>query len=249
MKEILPVFHDLLCHPLTKVPLAMANGSLLSPDGTRFAVIDGIPDLRPPVRPLRHSIWEWVYNLSAFGYDFGARFTWRFGFGGAPLRRESYADLVQVPHGALVLETAAGTGENILPIAQEARCIAVDQSRAMLRRFQRKLERTGKSAGLIQADMAALPLLSGRFDIVFHVGGLQFLSKPQRGLAEMLRVARRGSTITVIDESSSLNATLRRAGAGEASGLVPPGGRMVHFGRISGGELYALQFTRESEPE
>ena len=49
-----------------------------------------------------------------------------------------------------------------------------------------------------------LPFADNSFDIVFHVGGINFFSDKPRALAEMLRVAKPRTKLMVADETQDL---------------------------------------------
>ncbi len=244
MIQILPALTNLLCHPITHAPLVYRDGFFLSPDGDRFPIRDGIPNFILERRSFRHRFWEWVYNRSAFGYDFGVNFAWKLSLGGAPIKRESYLHRLGIQPGDRVLETAVGTGGNLLFSEKEAEFVGVDQSFRMLERCRRKLKQHGKRAALVQADMAALPFYSFSFDNVFHVGGLQFLDRPAQGIREMARVAKRNAKITIIDERASLTNILRRERFKHLSELAPAGAEEIEAKLISQDELFFLQFQK-----
>ena len=46
-----------------------------------------------------------------------------------------------------------------------------------------------------------LPFADNYFDIVFHVGGINFFSDKARAIAEMLRVAKPGTRLMIADET------------------------------------------------
>jgi ubiquinone/menaquinone biosynthesis C-methylase UbiE len=227
MNQILPALCHKLCDP-----------------GREFPIIKGIAVFSSNHKPIRHRIWEWVYNRSAFSYDFGVRFAWRFSFGGAPIRRESYLSKLVIKPGSLVLETAVGTGDNILQLPEDAIYVGIDQSFSMLRRCQYKLLQQNRTAGLIQADMAKLPFLPNSFDHVFHVGGLQFMQNPAKGIDEMHRVAKAGATILLADESASLAGILRRSKATKIDQFIPTDASHVEIDTISNGELFMINYKK-----
>ena len=238
------------------------NGSELVQDGTRllardspasFPIYAGIPSLvyRPPAR---HLFWQWVYNRLAFGYDLGVRWGWGLSLGGKPIDRRSYLALVDVRPGDRVMETAVGTGANVSLLPESGRYFGVDLSLNMLQRCRINLAARKRQAHLVHADMQALPFKDGVFDVVYHMGGLQFASKPGRVLQEMLRTARPGATVTVVDENDSLPRILRRArksavkhldaGLDGLLELVPVDGALKSGGRINDGELFHIQFQK-----
>ncbi len=239
-----PSFSGLLRHPVTHASILERDGSLSTPDGRPVPEIDGFPNLLPARKPFRHRFWAWVYNLTAFGYDFGVRAGWRLALGGAPIDRYAFLSRLDVRPGMRVLETAVGSGENLIALPPGPDYYGFDQSVAMLRRCRSKLGRAGRCAGLVLADMSSAPFLDGMFDLVFHLGGLQFLVDPRRGVEEMYRVTRPGGRGVIADEKASAAAMVRRSGAGDLRGLVPVKAEDVHIETISGGELIAIEFRK-----
>ena len=235
---------DLLCEPGTHAPLHPVPGGLESKTGVFYPDVDGFRSLLPPRRTLRARFWEWVYNRTAFGYDFGVRFAWRLPLGGAPIVRDDYLSRLNFQPGMRLLETACGTGHNLLAVPGEVSCYGFDQSAAMLHRCRIKLAAERRKAGLVRADMHAVPFKSGRFDIVLHVGGLQFLTHPDTAIADWHRTAACGGQIMIVEESTSTRAILRRAGVKDIEALIPAGARQPDIRLISGGELLMISYLK-----
>ena len=242
-----PSLAGLLCDPITRAPVREADGGYTTGAGAIFPIADGFPDFRIARPPLRHRFWAWVYNRTSFGYDFGVRVGWRLAFGGSPIDREAYLSRLDIRPGMRVLETAVGTGANLLALPGSAQYYGLDHSRAMLRRCRNKLDLAGHPAALVLADMAAAPFVDGVFDLVFHVGGLQFLSNPRRGVEEMHRMARHEGRVLIVEERASEAGLVARSGAGALRDLAPVQAEDVHIETISGGELIALEFRKQSE--
>jgi ubiquinone/menaquinone biosynthesis C-methylase UbiE len=94
--------------------------------------------------------------------------------------------------GARVLDLGAGTGAvTKAAAAQGADVIAVDLSFDMLA-FDRH-HRPPSTA----ADMLAVPLATGAFDVVIAAFSLTHVDPPERGLAEAARVTRTGGVVVV----------------------------------------------------
>ena len=72
----------------------------------------------------------------------------------------------------------------------------------MLRRCQRVWRKKAPGLDLVHANAEALPFRDNCFDIVFHVGGINFFNDKARAIREMLRVAKPGSKIMIADETS-----------------------------------------------
>jgi SAM-dependent methyltransferase len=85
-----------------------------------------------------------------------------------------------------------------------------------------------------EAEMDALPLEPGRFDLVLAVGSLHYLSHPTRALVELRRVTQRNGLLLVLDSP-----VYRRRGDGEAQVAR----RMKQQGR-----RYGIAVPRESQP-
>ena len=48
-----------------------------------------------------------------------------------------------------------------------------------------------------------LPFKDESFDSVFHIGGINFFSNPQKAINDMIRVAKPGTKIIICDENES----------------------------------------------
>jgi SAM-dependent methyltransferase len=254
----------LLRHPYTQEPLILLQDRLVAQEsGETFPIHDGIPSFVLPKRtPLAHRFWAWVYNRISFAYDWGVAVAWKYSFGGQPIERQAYLEKIQIQPGATVLETAAGTGANILALPAHARYFGLDISLNMLRRCQHNLATREREAELIHGDAQTLPFGEDLFDVVYHMGGLQFFKAPQQALSEALRVAKPGGVIWMVDEAYSIPSLIRRVPDQERAGLrgqrtspgqgvetlssiVPPLAVDIHTELISNGELYILSFRKK----
>lgn len=115
------------------------------------------------------------------------------------LRRE-VVELSDAGTDARVLDVATGTGAQALAFAD--RCgevIGIDLSERMLEIARQKSRRPNLS--FLRADAAALPLGDGSFDVACISFALHEMppSVRERVLREMVRVARPGGTIVVVD--------------------------------------------------
>jgi ubiquinone/menaquinone biosynthesis C-methylase UbiE/uncharacterized protein YbaR (Trm112 family) len=106
-----------------------------------------------------------------------------------------------------ILDVGIGGGASLPLLARDLRSRTdveiwgVDLSERMLEQCRRRVERDGAHAvRLLVADAHALPFPDSSFDRVLHVGGIGGYGDPRRALAEMARVARRGTPIVVVDE-------------------------------------------------
>ena len=157
--------------------------------------------------------------------------------------------------GSRVLEVSVGTGQNIRFLPGSAAYFGLDISMGMLRRCRSNLKRWSRRAALlIQGAAEHLPFVDGAFDSVLHMGGINFFNDRAQALREMVRVAKPGTKIVIVDETEDirrryektpLTGSFYRGQHASASAPVeqlPSGMKEVRVKTIAGGELYCLTF-------
>src|SRR5687768_1656099 len=77
----------------------------------------------------------------------------------------------------------------------------LDISHSMLGYCVRNLEKWNLTAELFLADAEHLPFRDETFDVVYHLGAINFFTDQRRAIEEMIRVAKPGSKIVIADES------------------------------------------------
>ncbi|HEV2211487.1 MAG TPA: bifunctional demethylmenaquinone methyltransferase/2-methoxy-6-polyprenyl-1,4-benzoquinol methylase UbiE [Verrucomicrobiae bacterium] len=114
--------------------------------------------------------------------------------------------------GERALDVCCGTADLGLALAQQGlHVVGLDFSQEMLDVAAEKKKRVGNtSLQLVRGDAQQLPFEPGGFDIVTVGYGLRNLADWQMGLAEMVRVARPGGRVLVLDFGKPDN-TLWRA--------------------------------------
>lgn len=102
------------------------------------------------------------------------------------------------------LDISFGTGGELLGLARTlpsgTELFGLDLSSTMARLGRRNLRRAGVTAELCLADAHHLPYADDAFDLVVHVGGINAFSDKRQALREMVRVARPGAPVLVVDE-------------------------------------------------
>ncbi len=100
-----------------------------------------------------------------------------------------------------------GTGQQLLNLKNhgvEGHFFGNDISYGMLRKCRKNLKKWGIDAGLVQGNAEALPFRDGFFDVVFHVGGFNFFNNKEKAVGEMIRAAKPGAKLYIVDESDSV---------------------------------------------
>jgi ubiquinone/menaquinone biosynthesis C-methylase UbiE len=100
-----------------------------------------------------------------------------------------------------------------------------------------------------------LPFADSSFDVVFHVGGINFFNDRAKAIREMIRVARPGSLLLIADETEKHVKDIyekglpglyknRKQPVSAPIDLVPPEMREIHLEALRNGMFYALTFRK-----
>jgi ubiquinone/menaquinone biosynthesis C-methylase UbiE len=249
----------LLQSPATGEPLHVVteNGreTLLSTSGERFLIRHGIPSfLTPHDLTGNNGKYNHVYETIGGIYDDVQRvFIGLAGFN-RNVYFESYMSLLEAKSGDSVLETSVGTGLNFKYLPRGVKLSGLDLSPEMLVNCQANLRRWQMDADLYLGNAESLPFTDSSFDVVFHVGGINFFNDRARAIREMIRVAKPGSLMLIADETEKHVKGVYEKGLGSYRNrkepvsppveLVPPEMEDIHleFGRS--GEWYMLTFRK-----
>lgn len=101
-----------------------------------------------------------------------------------------------------ILEIGTGTGQLAKYVQEKYGCrvTAIDYSQKMLKRAE------GSKVQFIHADATKLPFVEESFDIVISSSLVNIVSDPQKAIAEMFRVSKKGCPITFLVPSETMNA-------------------------------------------
>ncbi len=258
---------SLLCRPGTHEPLCLtsvpgSNGSTQEVlvgvhSGERFRVRDGIPILLDEAQVSGFNReYQKFYNRIAGLYDATIKlFAFLAGGGEAHFRGEYLREL-EVQDGDRVLEVSIGTGANLHYLPAKVTYFGLDLSWGMLKRCQRNLERWQLEAELILGNAEELPLRDELFDKVLHVGGINAFNNPAGAVCEMIRVARAGAKIVIVDETAKMMESLawvpsvrrwlqeHKERFSAPIGLVPEGMSDAHARDFAKGNMYCLTFRK-----
>jgi ubiquinone/menaquinone biosynthesis C-methylase UbiE len=106
------------------------------------------------------------------------------------------------------LYVSIGTGKDLEFIPQtinlkSLEICGIDISLGMLKRCKRKFDKKIELS-LLHCCAEDLPFEDNSFDVVFHVGGINFFSDKQRAINEMIRVAKENTKLLIADETNDL---------------------------------------------
>ena len=272
---------DILCDPDTKKPLKQIrkdgrDGLAPEASGREYPVVDGIPiffsdqEMTGSNRKYRD-----FYDKIAFFYDLyialisllcrkkgwhAARSELIRPVCSVPVRASKETPYGVTINADRILEVGIGTGLNLELLPKDTRYFGVDISWKMLSRCRRRAARLQREACLCLAQAEALPFRDESFEAVFSVGGFNFFTDKQAALQEMIRVAKPGATILIVDETPKHVKTAyertplaRKAFKEESSDslrapvdLVPETMQDVRCEEVWDGRFYALSFVKPS---
>jgi ubiquinone/menaquinone biosynthesis C-methylase UbiE len=230
--------------------------TLESASGERFPVRRGIPDFRSP-QDLSgdNGKYNHVYEtIGGFYDDIQRIFCALAGFDRQKYFR-SYMSRLEVKPGNTVLETSVGTGLNFQYLPRGVKLTGLDLSPEMLVNCERNLRRWDLEADLCLGNAESLPYADESFDVVFHVGGINFFNDRAKAIREMIRVAKPGSLLMISDETEKHVREVyekqpgsqwknRKEPVKPPVDLIPPEMEEVELIELRNGDTYTLTFRK-----
>ncbi|MGA8742129.1 MAG: class I SAM-dependent methyltransferase [Terracidiphilus sp.] len=176
--------------------------SLVTSAGERFPMRNQIPDLRlPSDMSGDNQKYNRLYETIGGFYDDIQRVVCACSAMDGDAYVRSYMSPLEVKAGDSVLETSVGTGLNFKYLPAGVSLTGIDLSREMLAKCMTNLRRWGLHGDLFLGNAECLPFADESFDVVFHVGGINFFNDRAKAIREMIRVAKPGSKILIADET------------------------------------------------
>jgi ubiquinone/menaquinone biosynthesis C-methylase UbiE len=230
--------------------------ALVSVSGERFPVRDGIPTfLKPEDLTGNNGKYNHLYETIGGFYDDIQRVFLAIAGVDRDAHFRSYMNRLEVKPGDAVLETSVGTGLNYKYLPRDVKLSGLDLSPEMLANCQRNLRRWDLDADLYLGNAESLPFADESFDVVFHVGGINFFNDRARAIREMIRVAKPGSLLLISDETEKHVKGVyekqpgglfknRKEPVSPPVDLVPPEMIDVRLEVLRGGDTYALTFRK-----
>ncbi len=223
----------------------------------RFPIEGGIPNfIKPQDIVGLNKKYRTFYELSAPLYDFVVRLYSYLWGGPEALWRQEFLHELEINEGDRVLEVSVGTGGNLRLLPETAEYFGLDLTKGMLKQCRRNLRRWQQSATLFNGNAERLPFDDASFDVVFHVGGINFFNDQEAAIREMIRVAKPGAKILIVDETDDgirqyekmpglgLLVRSERQAAKAPVDLVPPEMMDLNITLVSKGAFYCLTFRK-----
>jgi len=149
-----------------------------------------------------------VRNLPEKGrFDWAVRFYDTFNFFIERFASRHRKEILRQAEGN-ILEVGVGTGSSLRDYPSSRQIVAVDISREMLRRVERKLKNYNGSVELCQGDVRNLPFKDGVFDTIFSSWVFCSVTDPVRGLIELRRVLEKEGRLLMLEHVKSQNRAL-----------------------------------------
>jgi len=234
--------------------------ALVSGSGERFPIRNGIPDFLEPGKLTGFNLkYNRLYESIGGFYDDIQKVVCALR-GIKPSQYFSdYLGWLEIKPGDSALETSVGTGLNFKYLPRGLKLLGLDLSAEMLANCQVNLHRWQMDADLFLGNAEELPFADNSFDVVYHVGGINFFNDKAKAIREMIRVAKPGTRILIADETeehvkgtyekipiTSRYFKNRREPVAAPIELVPPYMQEVHLEILRDGQFYALTFRKPS---
>jgi len=163
-------------------------------------------------------------------------------------------DAAGVQAGDRVLDVAAGSGNAAIPAAlRGASVVASDLTPELLETGRPHAAREGVELEWVEADAEALPFGDAEFDVVLSCVGVMFAPFHQPAADELVRVARPGGRIGLINWTpegfiGQMFATMRPYAPPPPAGAQPPPlwGNEAHVRELFGERVTDLEATKRT---
>ena len=148
-----------------------------------------------------------MYDWMSKGYDLAETIVGRLKYGNAINNtRMDIISKLEWRDNCSVLYVSIGTGKDLQFIPELINkktldIVGVDISLGMLKKCKKKYNKQ-LNLSLINCCAEDLPFKDNEFDIVFHVGGINFFNDKSLAIQEMIRVAKKDSKILIADETA-----------------------------------------------
>jgi len=251
--------HPALSDPFNHYSLRLGKGYWENPlSGDKYYINGGIPVFLPEELMSGNNLkYSRFYDRISRFYRFSSLLASRFGGYSDRKSRMRYLQKLHIAPGNRVLEVAVGTADNLKYLPEGAIYSGIDISFGMLTMAAKHLRKWKRSAFLFQGEAEHLPFHADSFDVVFLVGGIVLFNDGQRALQEMIRVAKPGARLLIVDDKEDTPARGEQSNPFNPGDISSPGGAMalpsrliphgmknIEISILDGGNLFCLIFTK-----
>jgi ubiquinone/menaquinone biosynthesis C-methylase UbiE len=195
-----------------------------------------------------------LYDRIAPLYNISQKIFYKMKFDGERRFRNDFLQYINIKQNDTVLETSVGTADNFRYTNKNADYYGVDISYGMLRKAVQHCKKWHINATFACCEAENLPFKDSVFDVVYSCGGFNFYNDKMRALTEMIRVAKSGTKIFIIDETEKTVREIYKNVPGkelyDASktnapiDLIPEHMKNVDVEIICKGYMYILSFEK-----
>ncbi len=188
----------------------LTDGEIICEKGHVWSITKGIPSLVYPPISKEDAKWIADYDQMAENYDeLVKQYDDWLGID-MMKERENFNMFLPIEGPVSIIDVSVGTGANFMALYNQFKdqmgrfnLHGMDLSTGMLDVSQRKFKENGLSVSLTHGSVFNMPYQKNLFDIVLHSGGINTFSDIPGSLNEMLRIAKPGGLIIVVDEGLS----------------------------------------------
>ncbi len=202
---------SLLRDPVGLEPLELDGDHLVNKASQRrYPIVESIPVLLHSAGLGPQNLkFQRMYDCMSYGYDLVQKVGDLYLRGKLSELRRQLASKLSLKPGDRFLYTSIGTGVDLPYFAEQVdlkrvELVGVDLSMGMLRRCRARIGPYPGTSLLVQANAERLPLADQSFDVVLHLGGINFFDQPALAVKEMVRVAKPGALILIGDETKDV---------------------------------------------
>ncbi len=238
------------------------DGQIVCEKGHTWPVKNRVPSLVYPAISEKDAKWIAEYDEMAESYDELVKQYDDFLGIDLQKERQNFGQFIPIEGPVKVIDVSIGTGANFIALYESYKnqmgrfnLHGMDLSTGMLKVAQRKFDEAKMNVQLTYGSVFNPPYQSNFFDVVLHTGGINTFSDIHGALKEMLRLARSGGMVIVVDEG--LSPRMRETEMGKqimkANTLfaarpplqfVPEGAQNLEISYVMNETFYQMVFTK-----
>src|SRR5690625_4402746 len=132
-----------------------------------------------------------LYDRIARLYNVSNKVYFKFKFGGEKNYRNEFLSELEIEPNDKVIEISVGTADNFRFLPKNIKLYGLDISLGMLKQAKRHLKKWKLQAKLFQGTAEFLPFKDESFDVVYHVGGINYFIVTHNAIHELILMATR----------------------------------------------------------